>query len=97
MRMLMVVICALVVTLQAKAHYGSPDWYAVARCETGSNWHMHGSSYSGGLGIYNPTWRWWARELGYSRYATAGDAPASVQITVAQYGYSHHNGYWGCL
>lgn len=29
------------------------DWDAIARCETGQNWHMTGSRYSSGLGVMN--------------------------------------------
>lgn len=29
------------------------DWDAIANCETGGNWSMHGSYYSTGLGVMN--------------------------------------------
>ena len=72
-------------------------WRAIAQCETGSTWGGLGSTYQGGLGIYWSTWDWWARELGLERrYPDAGDAPALVQIRVADYGSRVHGGRWGC-
>jgi hypothetical protein len=72
-------------------------WRGIARCETGAHWRGLGPVYQGGLGIYWATWDWWARELGLERrYPDAGDAPALVQIRVADYGYRVHGGYWGC-
>lgn len=73
-------------------------WTAVARCETGGNWRMTGPTYEGGVGFYVGTWRWWASELGLlRRYPHANQAPARVQMRVAQYGYTAHDGYWGCI
>ncbi len=73
-------------------------WDRVAQCETGQNWRMAGATYSGGLGFYNQTWAWWARELGLlGRYPSANLAPRLVQIRVAEYGRRVHRGYWGCL
>jgi hypothetical protein len=73
-------------------------WDRVARCETGGNWHMRGSTYSGGVGFYNSTWTAWASELHLTgRYPNAADAPRLVQIRVAEYGLTVHRGYWGCL
>lgn len=83
----------------APAAFARPriDWNAVARCETGGNWRMRGPTYSGGVGFYNATWTMWARKLGLAgRYPNAADAPASVQVRVAEYGYEH-GGYWGCI
>jgi resuscitation-promoting factor RpfA len=72
-------------------------WDRIAQCETGGNWRMHGPVYSGGVGFYNGTWSWWARELGLARrYPFADWAPRLVQIRVAEYGYTRHNGFWGC-
>lgn len=59
---------------------------------------MRGATYSGGVGFYNRTWTWWAGELGLARrYPNAADAPPVVQIRVAEYGYQHHDGYWGTI
>jgi Transglycosylase-like domain len=74
----------------------SINWYRVAACETHYNWDAAGT-YQGGLGFYYKTWDWWAGELGFSAYRSAGDAPPWVQIQVAQYGYSKYHGYWGCI
>jgi hypothetical protein len=72
-------------------------WDRIARCETGGNWQMRGSTYSGGVGFYNRTYEWWARELGLlSRYPSANMAPRLVQIRVADYGWRRYRGYWGC-
>lgn len=72
-------------------------WDAIARCETGGNWRMSGSSFEGGVGFAVTTWRWWASELGLvGRYPHAYMAPRLVQMQVAQMGYDRHRGYWGC-
>lgn len=73
-------------------------WMRVANCETGGNWRMRGSSYSGGTGMANTTYRWWASELHLlGRYPNAADAPRAVQIEVSEYGYRVHHGYWGTI
>jgi hypothetical protein len=72
-------------------------WDAIARCETGGNWRMSGSSFEGGVGFAVSTWRWWASELGLAgRYPHAYMAPRLVQMQVAQMGLERHRGYWGC-
>jgi hypothetical protein len=83
-------------------------WTAVASCETGGggppkwDWGSkhrpgEGTLYEGGLGFSATAWQIWAGELGLlSRYPHAFNAPALVQIGVAQYGRKVHNGYWGC-
>jgi hypothetical protein len=92
----------LVLALAVKAHAKLPPatvafWDRIARCETGSDWQMSGSRYSGGVGFANSTWAWWARELGLIvRYPTADRAPRLVQMRVAEYGLVHYRGYWGC-
>jgi hypothetical protein len=69
-------------------------WDRLARCETGGNWHMRGSRFSGGLGIHNGTWS----AFGGRRFASnAGLATREQQIIVAErirarYGYTG----WGC-
>jgi Transglycosylase-like domain len=100
--LVVLVVVALLVIARAATAKLTPErlafWDRVARCETGGNWQMRGSTYSGGLGFYNGTWSWWARELGVvSRYPTANLAPRLVQIRVAEYGYRVHRGYWGCI
>jgi hypothetical protein len=95
----------------AAASDGSPSglladfWRSVASCETGQRWDWgsrnrpgEGTTYQGGLGFYWATWDWWATELGLIRkYPHAYDAPANVQILVADHGYRRHRGYWGCF
>ena len=98
--LLVIAALALFVTVRAASAL-TPSviryWDAIADCETGGNWRMHGSVYSGGVGFANSTWSWWARELGLvARYPTADQAPRLVQIQVADYGRRVHRGYWGC-
>lgn len=69
-------------------------WDRMAQCETGGNWHMHGSSYSGGVGFANSTW---AAFGGGQFAANAGDATREQQIVIADrvrdtVGYHA----WGC-
>lgn len=82
---------------QREASSGIPDsyWDRMAQCETGGNWSMVGSRYSGGLGFYNGTWdAFGGREFA----ARAGQATREQQIVVAnrianEVGLSG----WGCL
>jgi hypothetical protein len=82
---------------EREAASGIPDgyWDRMAQCETGGNWSMVGSRYSGGLGFYNGTWdAFGGREFA----ARAGQATREQQIVVAnrvadQVGLSG----WGCL
>lgn len=81
-------------------------WDAMARCETGGDWGMTGSRYSGGVGFYNGTWdAWGGREFA----PLAGQATREEQIVVANRiatqgwtrpggGYVAPVGYsgWGC-
>jgi hypothetical protein len=80
-----------------EASSGIPDsfWDRMAQCETGGNWSMVGSRYSGGLGFYNGTWdSFGGREFA----ARAGRATREQQIIVAN---RVANGVglsgWGCL
>lgn len=85
-----------------------PDeyWDRMAYCETGGNWKMTGSRYSGGVGFYNGTWdAWGGREFA----PLAGQATREQQIIVANrvatQGYHGPRGYvapvgysgWGCV
>ncbi len=57
------------------------NWDAIARCETGGNWSMRGSQFSGGLGFYNGTWT----AFGGREFASnAGYATRDQQIVVAE-------------
>jgi resuscitation-promoting factor RpfB len=87
-----------VVAAVAPVHYigskADPRWEEIAQCETGGNWSMVGSTYSGGLGIYNGTWN----AFGGQQFASnPGYATREQQIIVAErirarYGF----GAWGC-
>jgi hypothetical protein len=60
---------------------GAWTWDDTARCETGGDWSMQGSSYSGGLGFANSTWD----AYGGQEFApNAGMASREQQIQVAE-------------
>ena len=66
------------------AYYGTkadPMWDKIAVCESGGNWGVVDSMYSGGLGIYNGTWD----QFGGRDFASnAGLATREEQIIVAE-------------
>lgn len=69
-------------------------WDRIAACETGGNWSMRGSSYSGGVGFANTTWN----AFGGREFASnAGLATREQQIIVAER-VRDYGGYtgWGC-
>ena len=70
------------------------NWDGIAQCETASNWHMQGSSFSGGLGFYNGTWS----GFGGRQFApNAGMATRDQQIVVAERVYARFGlSGWGC-
>jgi hypothetical protein len=70
------------------------NWDGIARCETGGNWSMRGSSFSGGLGFYNGTWN----SFGGRQFASnAGMASREQQIVVAERVYARYGlSGWGC-
>ena len=69
-------------------------WDALAQCETGRNWRMRGSQYSGGLGFYNGTWSGYG---GREFAANAGAASREDQITVGRTVQAAHGwSAWGC-
>lgn len=74
---------------------GWSPWDGIAQCETGGNWQMVGSRYSGGLGFANSTWD----SFGGREFAdNAGRATREQQIIVAErvkarYGVDEP---WGC-
>jgi len=70
------------------------DWDGIATCETGGNWSMQGSSYSGGLGFANTTWSGYG---GHEFASNAGQASREEQIVVAERVYAEHGlSGWGC-
>ena len=82
----------------AVAEYYRPktgvNWDGIAECETGGNWHMQGSSFSGGVGFYNGTWT----GFGGRQFApNAGMATREQQIVVAERVYARFGlSGWGC-
>jgi hypothetical protein len=82
----------------AVAEYYRPktgvDWDGIAQCETGGNWSMRGSRYSGGLGFYNGTWT----SFGGREFASnAGQASREQQIVIAERVYAAYGlSGWGC-
>jgi membrane protein involved in colicin uptake len=70
------------------------NWDAIARCETGGNWRMQGSRFSGGLGFANTTWT----GFGGREFApNAGMASREQQIVVAERVYDRYGlSGWGC-
>ena len=82
----------------AMAEYYRPktnvNWDGIAECETGGNWHMQGSSFSGGVGFYNGTWN----GFGGQEFApNAGMATREQQIVVAERVYAQFGlSGWGC-
>jgi hypothetical protein len=69
-------------------------WDAIAACETQGNWHMQGSSFSGGVGFSNSAWD----SFGGRQFApNAGQATREQQIVVAERIQSSVGlGAWGC-
>lgn len=65
-------------------YYGTradPMWDRIAQCESGGNWSVVDSEYSGGLGIYNGTWDAFG---GRDFASNAGLATREEQIIVAE-------------
>lgn len=99
-----VAAAALGLGFGARGASADPNWWKVAVCETGGRWDWgqkhrpaEGDLYEGGVGFAASTWQLWAGSLRLlARYPHAYDAPAAVQIRVAEYGW-RRGGYWGCL
>lgn len=103
-------LMATPVQASSKGHdkYGGilPDDYysGLARCETNSNWNHSTKSYTGGLGIYRPTFQRWS-----NRRSAKGMTPAQqvkVADAIAFRGHTRPDGThkwrvgpwgWGCL
>jgi len=70
------------------------NWDGIASCETGGNWSMQGSRFSGGLGFANTTWS----SFGGGQFApNAGQATREQQIVVAERVYARYGlSGWGC-
>jgi Transglycosylase-like domain len=93
-------IVAAVAAAQAAAHAEKMrpktgvDWDGIAACETGGNWSMQGSTFSGGVGFANSTWS----GFGGREFApNAGQATREQQIVVAERVYARYGlSGWGC-
>jgi hypothetical protein len=70
------------------------NWDGIAECETGGNWSMQGSTFSGGVGFANSTWN----GFGGREFApNAGQATREEQIVVAERVYARYGlSGWGC-
>jgi hypothetical protein len=78
----------------ALAPHTGVDWDGIARCETGGNWRMQGSTFSGGLGFANSTWSSFG---GHEFAPNAGMASREEQIAVAERVYGRYGlSGWGC-
>lgn len=79
---------------QRYARRTNVDWDGIAQCETGGNWSMRGSQFSGGVGFYNGTWN----AFGGREFASnAGLATREQQIVVAERVYARYGlSGWGC-
>jgi hypothetical protein len=93
-------IAAAVAAAQAAAHAEKMrpktgvNWDGIAECETGGNWSMQGSTFSGGVGFANSTWN----GFGGRQFApNAGQATREEQIVVAERVYARYGlSGWGC-
>ena len=73
---------------------GYPNWYGVARCESGQRWNYNGpSGFDGGLQFLPSTWTAVMRMSGYHFSTYAWQATAAQQIAAAEYliGPAHAN------
>jgi hypothetical protein len=85
------------------AHAGIPQfWQRLAHCETAGRWDWgaehragEGSTFVGGLGIYEPNWEAWQAHVGVS--GPAWQATPAEQVRVAAWGWVHTRAWWGCF
>lgn len=110
MRRLLLVLVLAASGLLAACHpvpapAATPNWDAVAQCETGQNWAMTGPTYSGGLGFANSSWSAYAAQAVHDGKAlylpgNAGEASREEQIIVATEiqiaNGGRLRGSWGC-
>ena len=57
-------------------------WERVAQCETGNNWHMRGTIYSGGLGILEVNWMKYGGWVYGAEYAASKSAQVFIAIKI---------------
>jgi len=85
------------------AHGGIPRfWRQLAQCETAGRWDLgaehragEGSTFVGGLGIYEPNWEAWQVHVGVA--GPAWSATPAEQVRVAAWGWVHRRAWWGCF
>lgn len=74
-------------------------WMKIHNCEQPGSWTTKGT-YQGGLGIWYGNWDKWSTHFKvHYIWPDAGDAPPSIQITIADWAYRHDSPtpYWGCF
>jgi Transglycosylase-like domain len=76
-----VVVPQPVTSSSSSSSSGGWTWDNTAQCETGGNWSMQGSTFSGGLGFANSTWDAYG---GQAFAPNAGLATREQQITIAE-------------
>lgn len=70
---------------QAPEYADKAAWNRVAACESGKRWTIRNPPYSGGLQFTQGTWWAFAKQGKQTRrYREAADAPAWIQIAVAE-------------
>lgn len=73
-------LAASLTVIAAPVAHASPNWDAIARCESGGNWSINTGSYDGGLQFLPSTWA----ANGGLQYAPAANlASREQQIAVA--------------
>ena len=77
-------------------------WLRLAHCETDSRWNWgaehragEGSTFVGGLGIYEPNWDAWKVHVDVA--GPAWSATPEEQARVAAWGWLHERAWWGCF
>jgi hypothetical protein len=94
------ILCLCAVPADAHTPKRIGLWVRIGRCEQpgpgkwGIWWSFKGSTYSGGLGFYNPTWLAYAPKKFPNN---AGDANWKQQMVTANILYDLYGGSpWGC-
>ena len=79
-----------------------PFWQRLAHCETDGRWNWgaehragEGSTFVGGLGIYEPNWESWKVHVDVA--GPAWSATPEEQARVAAWGWLHKRAWWGCF
>jgi len=69
------------------------EWSRVNVCEESGNWHVYGSTYSGGLGFTHANWSQF-NTFGYPADASAATPAQQVWVAVQFAIYYYGNAYW---